>query len=330
MEGLKGPCPARCCERQFFDSSRVACCYFSSTDASVSEAGDRSVSGQGILIQLSDSTGDSQLEQQLVVLTSHQLVPSLSSARGWVIGFSGSKKEFSLNDYVDQKQLRVITCCGPDGLWDIRKGHPVNSCPMRGGCSVLLLGTDLTREVLAEIGTSMEMFTTDHIMHLEAAQKVLLGGPAVIVCHRNKTTVLPSSFQISKPPAVDFSLLSSHMDWYHKHYTMFDYLLDSAPLYYTGAPIIYCEPNTGKPWLLGMHVYLESQSVQYGVSVGHIFELLQCSLFLSSCGKISCLILHVHILIDHPIIRCPSLQLHSQVVTIRPGCTEKHLCSSLL
>ena len=289
MAGKSDVCTgASLCERQFFDSSRVPCCYFCSTDASVSEAGDRSVRGQGILIQLSNNTVDSQLEQQLVVLTSHQLVPSLSSARGWVIGFGGSKKEFSLNDYVDQKQLRVITCCGPDGdcLWDNQKSHPVSSCPMRGGCSVLLLGTDFTQEVLAEIGTSMEMFTTDHIMHLEAAQKVLLGGPAVIVCHRNKTTVLPSSFQISKPPAVDFSLLSSHMDWYHKHYTMFDYLLDSALLYYTGAPIIYCEPNTGKPWLLGMHVYLESQSVQYGVSVGHIFELLQCSLFLSSCGKL--------------------------------------------
>ena len=146
--------------------------------------------------------------------------------------------------------------------------------------------TDLTREILAEIGTSMEVFTTDHIMQLEAAQKVLLGGPAVIVYHRNKTAVFSSQFQIGKPPADDSPLLSSHLDWYHKHYSMFYYSPNSGALPFPGAPIIYCEPNTGKPWLLGMHVYLESQSMQYGVSVGHILELLQCNHSLSPCGKL--------------------------------------------
>ena len=281
MEGA--PCPSRCCERQFFDSSRIACCYFRSTNAS---AGNRSVGGQGILLQLDSNTLDSH-ERQLVVLTSHQLVPSLSSARNWVIGFCERKKEFPLNDYVDQGQLRVVTCCGPDDgcLWDKRKDHPVSTCPMRGGCSVILLGKDLSQEVLAEIG-SMVMFTGDDIMPVKAAQEVLHGGPPVIVYHRNKTTVFSSPFQINKPPADESTLLSSNLNWYHKYYSMFDYSPNSAVLPFPGAPIIYCEPNTGKPWLLGMHVYLETQAVQYGVSVGHILELLQCNLCLSLCGKL--------------------------------------------
>ena len=148
---------------------------------------------------LSDNTVDSQLERQLVVLTSHQLVPSLSSARGWVIGFPSTKN--SCEWY------------GPDGdcLW----GMPY------AGCSV---GQ-----------TSIEVFTTDHIMQLEAAQKYCFPRFRLQMTHL-------SCPRLGLVPQALFHVLLR------------------------------------KPWLLGMHVYLESQSMQYGVSVGHILELLQCSI----------------------------------------------------
>ena len=274
------------CEHQCFDSSRVACCYFSRSD----DARDKLTKnahypvGQGILFQLysdCNQARDEASDRQLIILTSHQLVSSLSSARDWVLGFCETKKQFSLASYIDQQQVRVITCCGSsdgESLWDCGRTHLETMCPMRSDCSILLLGPALTRDILIEFSASLCFFTIDDIMPLKSAEGVLLSSSTVTVYHRTGSgNVLSSQFQMKKPHTkVDSSsLLSTQVEWYRKNCSTLSYE-KTALLSVTGAPIIYREPNSGKPLLLGMHVYLESQKMQYGVSTGHIFELLQC------------------------------------------------------
>ena len=264
-----------CCERQFFDSNRVSCCYFRWSDETVCNKDVHSsvIRGQGILLRLNPDSN--QRNEQLVVLTSHQLFPTQSSVKDRVLGFSENKTEFPLAPYVDQ--LRLLTCCGGgECLWDNRQDHQGRCCDMRSDCTVLLLGDTLTRDILDEFGTSLCIFSANDVMDLKLGQEILFRDPIVHVYHRTKNTVLSSPFQIKKPPAVDSSLLlSTQVDWYHKNLSMIMYK-PVAPLPVIGAPIIYCEPNSGKPWLLGMHVYLESQTMQYGVSIGYMLELLQC------------------------------------------------------
>ena len=276
-------------EHQCFDSSRVSCCYFSRSD----DARDKLTKnahypvGQGILFQLysdCNQARDEASDKQLIILTSYQLVSSLSTARDWVLGFCETKKQFSLASYIDQQQVRVITCCGSsdgESLWDCRRTHLETMCPMRSDCSILLLGPALTRDILSEFSASLCIFTVDDIMPLKSAEGILLSGSATVtVYHRTGSgSVLSSQFQTKKSDDLTkvgpSFLLSTRVDWYLENCSRFSYE-KTAHLPVTGAPIIYREPNSGKPLLLGMHVYLESQKMQYGVSIGHILELLQC------------------------------------------------------
>ena len=268
-------------ERQCFDPTRVACCYFKQKERSPSADGVNQVRGQGILVQLCHH--EEPRVPSLAVITSHQLLPSISSARQWVIGFhlrGAQRKEFPLADYINQQELQLITCCGEqDCLWSNHQEHLESKCPMHSDFTVLLLGESFSNDILSMFGQALCIFSLSDCMDLQSAQKVLQGAQRVNVYYRTMETVLQSPFDIQAPPRVDSAhLLSTQVDWYHNHYTTFSYKPATMPLLVTGAPIIYCETNTGKPWLLGMHVYLASQSVQYGISFSHILELLQCHL----------------------------------------------------
>ena len=65
---------------------------------------------------------------------------------------------------------------------------------------------------------------------------------------------------------------------YQNSYSSFPFdtqLNQDQPFSVMGAPIMYADLVTMKNRLLGMHSYLPMQSVQYGISLSHVLEILR-------------------------------------------------------
>lgn len=255
------------------DPNRVACCYFKAK----SGKDFLNASGQGILLQLplNEST-------PLALITSHQLIPSVAHAKRWLIGFDPKKKEFDLEEYLTSSQAELITCCGEEhSLWENTDEHSEQKCPMNGDFTILLLGARLSDEIHTIFGDFLDILSIDNCIDYEGLQRVMKSRSVVSVYQRMAAYwVLQTSLIIPPQTSTVDNSLTMHVKMYQNSYSSFRFdtqLKQAQPFLVMGAPIMYTDVLTKKTQLLGMHTFLPIQSVQYGVSLSHILEILRSS-----------------------------------------------------
>ena len=265
------------------DPNRVACCYFKAK----SSKGASNPSGQGILLQLprNEST-------PLALITSHQLVPSTAHAKRWLIGFDPKKKEFDLEEYLNSSQAQLMTCCGEDhSLWENTCQHSEKRCPMNGDFTIFLLGVRMSNEIHTEFGACLDIPSVEDCMNYFQLQQAMRQRLTVNVYQRMPASWVGHTTLIIPPQTImDTNSLTAHVKVYRNSYSSFSFdtqLNPKQPFSVMGAPIMHTDPQTGKNHLLGLHMYLPFQSLQYGISLSHILEILHSSIP-SLCSFHSC------------------------------------------
>lgn len=215
----------------------------------------------------------------MAIVTSYQTLPSADHARGLFFGVVNQEKDYDVADLLSSSQADLLTCCGEGhSLWKKTDHHIGSICPRKGDFAVLLLKSKIAREILPKQDGKFRVAEMLDCMSLEEIQEAVLRENRIItvkVCGDAGVQDMEikmdctSLLQPGSSPA-------DHVKNYCHSYMQLVYNTPSMQQARgMGLPIVYHRSGTDRCKLLGMHIYLESQSAQYGVLLVHIIDLLR-------------------------------------------------------